>query len=279
MHNNQIHPTAYVEDGATLGKNVTIEPFAVVKKNVILHDNVIIKSFAYIDGYTEVGEGTVIYPSASIGTKTQDKKYRGEKTYVKIGKRCEIREFVTVNSSCGEESQVVIGDDVLIMAYSHVAHDCVIGNKVILTNNASLAGHVTIEENAIIGGMTGIHQHVRIGRHAMIGGMSRITHDIPPYLIGAGIPFKFGGINLVGLKRHNFPIETRQLLSDAFHLLYRSDMKFQEALEYIKNNMEQTPEIVHFYTFCKETSRGLMNDQTKSESESLGAPLAGAGKA
>lgn len=278
MQNNQIHPTAYIEEGATLGKNVTIEPFAVIKKNVILHDNVTIKSFAYIDGYTEIGEGTIVYPSASIGTKTQDKKYRGEKTYVKIGKNCEIREFVTINSSCGEESQVLIGDEALIMAYCHVAHDCVVGNKVILTNNASLAGHVTIEDNAIIGGMTGIHQHVRIGRHAMIGGMSRVTHDVPPYLIGAGIPFKFGGINLVGLKRHNFSMEARQLLGEAFNVLYRSDMKFQDALEYIKNNLEQTPEVINFYTFCKNTSRGLMNDQSKAESESIGTPLT-AGKA
>lgn len=273
MHNNQIHPTAYVEEGAIIGKNVTIEAFAVVKKNVILHDNVTIKSFAYIDGYTEIGADTVIYPSASLGTKTQDKKYRGEKTYVKIGQRCEIREFVTINSSCGEESQVVIGDDVLIMAYCHVAHDCIVGNKVIMTNNASLAGHVTIEESAIIGGMTGIHQHVRIGRHAMVGGMSRITHDIPPYLIGAGSPFKFGGINLVGLKRHNFSMETRKVLGDAFDALYRSDMKLSDALDYIKNSLEQTPEIVHFYNFCVETKRGLMIDQTKSESEALDSPL------
>lgn len=277
MSNNHIHPNAIVETGAVIGKNVTIEPFAVVKANVILHDNVTIKSHAYIDGYTEIGAGTVIYPSASIGTKTQDRKYRGEKTYVKIGERCEIREFATINSSCGEETSVEIGNDSLIMAYCHVAHNCIVGEKVIMSNNATLAGHVIVEDCAIIGGMTPIHQFVRIGRHAMVGGMSRVTHDIPPYLIGAGIPFKFGGINLIGLKRHNFPLQTRQLLSEAFQLLYRSEMKLADALDYIENNLQQTPEVAHFVAFCRDSKRGLMNDQTRSEDEALEPATAGAG--
>lgn len=260
MSNNTIHHTAIVESGAVIGKNVIIEPYAIVKANVILHDNVTIKSYAYIDGFTEIGEGTIIYPSAAIGIKTQDKKFKGEKTYVKIGQRCEIREFVTINSSCGEETSVVIGDDCLIMAYCHVAHNCVVGNRVIMSNNATLAGHVIVEDNAIIGGMTPIHQFVRIGCFAMVGGMSRVTHDIPPYLIGAGIPFKFGGINLIGLKRNNFSLQTRQLLSSAFNLLYRSNLKFVDALDAIENDLENTPEIVHFLNFCKNSKRGLMTD-------------------
>ncbi len=276
-NNKNIHPTAIVEPGAVIGNHVTIESYAIVKSNVVLHDNVTIKSFAYLDGHTEIGEGTTIYPSASIGTKTQDKKYRGEKTYVKIGKRCEIREFTTINSSCGEDTAVEIGDDCLIMAYCHVAHNCSVGSNVIMSNNATLAGHVIVEDFAIIGGMTPIHQFVRIGCHAMIGGMSRVTHDVPPYLIGAGIPFKFGGINLIGLKRRNIPLQTRQLLSDAFHVLYRSGMKFSDALDYIKNDMEQTPEIAHFVEFCLASKRGLMNDQVRSGEQTITDPaMAGA---
>ncbi len=167
--------------------------------HVVLEDYVTIKSHAYMMGIRQWGRNNDLSLS-SIGTKTQDLKYRGEKTFVKIGKRCDIREFVTINSSCQENTTVEIGDNCLIMAYCHVAHNCTVGNHVIMSNNATLAGHVTVEDYAIIGGLTPIHQFVRIGRYAMVGGLSRVTHDIPPYTIGAGIPYKFGGLNIVGLK-------------------------------------------------------------------------------
>lgn len=260
---SHIHPAAIVEPGAKIGANVTIEPFAVVKANVTLEDHVVIKSHAYIDGYTTIGEGTVVYPSASIGTKTQDLKFRGEKTYVVIGKNCEIREFVTINSSCQEGSVVKVGDNCLIMAYCHIAHNCTVGNRVILSNNATLAGHVTVDDYVIIGGMTPIHQFTRIGRYAMVGGMSRVTHDIPPYTIGAGIPFKFGGLNVIGLKRHQFPLKTRQELSKAFKMVYRSQMRLEEALTCIERELEPLPEIKYWVDFCRQSRRGLMG---------LGAP-------
>lgn len=258
MTKSSIHPTAIIEEGAKIGKGVTVEPYAIVKANVALEDNVVIKSHAYIDGFTTIGEGTVVYPSASIGTKTQDLKYRGEKTFVKIGKNCEIREFATINSSCQENNVVQVGDNCLIMAYCHVAHNCVVGNHVIMSNNATLAGHVTVEDYAIIGGMTPIHQYVRIGKYAMVGGMSRVTHDIPPYTIGAGIPFKFGGLNIIGLKRNNFSLKTRQELAKAFKMIYRLDLNIEEALYRIENELEQIPEILHLLEFCRSSKRGLM---------------------
>lgn len=265
MSKPNIHSTAIIEDGAQIGEDVIIEPYAIVKGNVILRDRVVIKSHAYIDGHTEIGEDSIIYPCASIGTKTQDLKYKGERTFVKIGKKCEIREFVTINSSCGEDTSVEIGDNCLIMAYCHVAHNCIVGNHVIMSNNSALAGHVTVEDFAIIGGMTPIHQNVRIGRNAMVGGFSRVGRDIPPYLIGGGTDFKFGGINLVGLKRHNFPLKTRQLLSDAFRLLYRSNLTVEEALHAIETQIEQIPEVQHFVQFCRNTTRGLMVDHVKAD--------------
>jgi len=263
----QIHPTAIIEEGATLGSGVIIEPYAIVKANVVLEDNVVIKSHAYIDGYTTIGEGTIIYPSASIGTKTQDLKFRGEKTYVKIGKNCEIREFVTINSSCQENSVVSIGDNCLIMAYCHVAHNCEVGNRVIMSNNATLAGHVIVEDNAIIGGLTPIHQFVRIGRNAMVGGMSRVTHDVSPYTIGGGIPYKFGGLNMVGLKRHGFALKTRMELSKVFKLLYRSKLPYEEALMRIEQEVEQLPEVIHWLDFCKKSKRGLLGLQAVNGGE------------
>jgi UDP-N-acetylglucosamine acyltransferase len=258
MQMSNIHPTAVVESGAKLGKNVTIEAYAVVKGTVTLEDNVVIKSFAYIDGYTTIGEGTVIWPSASIGTKTQDLKFRGEKTYVNIGKNCEIREFVTINSSCQEGSVVKVGDRCLIMAYCHVAHNCEIGNQVIMSNGAMLAGHVIVEDYAIIGGMTPIHQFCCIGRNAMVGGLSRVSHDIPPYTIGAGSPYKVGGINLIGLKRKGFSLEERKAIHQAFKLTYRSDLSLADALEAIERQVPMNEHVAHWLSFCRHSKRGLI---------------------
>lgn len=258
MSKSNIHPSAIIEPGAKIGENVTIEAYAVIKGTVVLEDNVVIKSHAYIDGNTTIGEGTVIWPSASIGTKTQDLKFRGEKTYVVIGKNCEIREFTTINSSCQEGSVVKIGDNCLIMAYCHVAHNCEIGNRVIMANNAMLAGHVIVEDHAIIGGLTPIHQFSRIGQHAMVGGLSRITHDVPPYSIGAGIPYKLGGLNLIGLKRHGFSYEIRKDLTKAFKLTYRSGLRLSEALDRIEKEIAPSPHIQHWVDFCRNSRRGLI---------------------
>ncbi len=258
---SNIHPSAIIEPGAVIGENVTVEAYAVVKSTVTLKDGVVIKSHAYIDGNTTIGEGTVIWPSASIGTKTQDLKFRGEKTYVVIGKNCEIREFATINSSCNENSVVKIGDGCLIMAYCHVAHNCELGNRVIMANNAMLAGHVVVEDYAIIGGMTPVHQFSRIGCYSMVGGFSRITHDVPPYTLGAGAPYKLGGLNLIGLKRHGFPIDVRRGLTKAFKLTYRSGLRISAALEIIEDEVDMNPHVRHWIDFCRSSKRGLIGLQ------------------
>ncbi|MEM7174575.1 MAG: acyl-ACP--UDP-N-acetylglucosamine O-acyltransferase [Chlamydiota bacterium] len=265
-----IHPTAIVEVGAKIGKNVEIEPYAIIKGAVTLGDDVVIKSHAYIDGHTTIGDRTTIWPGASIGTKTQDLKFQGEKTFVKIGKDCEIREFVTVNASCGEGSTVSIGDNCLLMAYCHVAHNCIIGNHVIMSNGAMLAGHVTLEDFVIIGGMTPIHQFSRIGRYAMVGGLSRVTSDIPPYTLGAGVPYRIGGLNLIGLKRHRFCYSLRKDLTKAFKLTYRSGYNLDEALERIEKEVDSSPEVEHWLAFCRSSKRGLIGlqkDKTFSDQE------------
>lgn len=269
---SNIHPQAVVEPGAKVGKNVTIEPFAVVKKTVTLEDNVVLKSHVYIDGNTTIGDGTVVWPGASIGTKTQDLKFRGETTYVVIGKRCEIREFVTINSSCQENSTVRIGDECLIMAYCHVAHNCEIGNRVVMSNSAMLAGHVIVEDHAIIGGMTPVHQFSRIGRFAMVGGFSRVSGDVPPYTVGGGIPYKFGGINIIGLKRNKFPLEVRIALSKAFKITYRCGLHLEDAVSQIQKQVDPHKEVLHWIDFCKTSKRGLLGlegvaKQSQSESE------------
>ncbi|MBM3200950.1 MAG: acyl-ACP--UDP-N-acetylglucosamine O-acyltransferase [Chlamydiae bacterium] len=253
-----IDPRAVVDPTVKIGKNVVIEPYAIVKGNAILHDNVVIKSHAYIDGHTEIGKGSVIWPFACIGTKTQDKKFKGERTYVRIGKHTEIREYVTINASCGEETEVVVGDYCLIMAYCHIAHNCIVGNHVIMSNNSTLAGHVTVEDFATIGGMTPIHQFVRIGKYAMVGGMSRVTKDVPPFTIGGGAPYKLGGLNIVGLKRHKFSFDIRKNLTRAFKLTYRNGLTLQEAIEQIQIDIPSSEQIDHWVEFCKDSKRGLI---------------------
>jgi UDP-N-acetylglucosamine acyltransferase len=253
-----IHPTAVIEKGAQIGERCTIEAYAIIKGNVVLGNDVTIKSHVYIDGHTRIGDGTTIWPFASIGTKSQDLKYKGETTYVIIGRNCEIRECATINSSTIEGTSVEIGDNCLIMAYCHVAHNCKLGNRVIMSNNATLAGHVEIEDHVIISGLTAVHQRVRIGCHAMVGGVSRVTHDIPPYTIGAGIPYKMGGLNLVGLKRRQFPLDTRKWLTRAFKLVYRSGLHLDDALATITAENPSLPELEHWVAFCKSSERGLI---------------------
>lgn len=261
MSKTNIHPLAIIESGAQIGNEVTVEAYAIVKKNVILEDHVTIKSHAYVDGNTTIGAGSTLWPFASVGTKTQDRKYRGETTYVVIGKNCEIREFVTINSSTMEGTTVKVGDNCLIMAYCHIAHNCELGNNVIMSNNSLLAGHVIVEDFAIIGGMTPVHQYARIGCHAMVGGMSRVTQDVPPYTVGGGVPYRLGGINRVGLKRRQFPFTTRRALASAFRLLYRSELHLDEALSRIEGEIESLPEVRHFVEFCRNSKRGIIGMQ------------------
>lgn len=257
----KVDRTAVIEKGAKIGKNVTIEPFAVIRSGVTLEDNVVIRAHAYIDGRTTIGENTIVFPSAVIGTKPQHIRFQGESSEILIGKNSVIREFVTINASTDPNFPVRVGERCLIMAYCHIAHNCVIGNRVVMANNATLAGHVTVEDCANIGGMTPVHQFVRIGCYAMVGGMSRVPYDIPPYTIGAGIPYKFGGLNLIGLKRNGFPLETRQQLSRAFRLLFRSGLKPDEALQRSEQELLAIPEVNHWIQFCRATKRGLMGVQ------------------
>lgn len=259
--NINIHPTAIIEEGAQIGENVTVDAYSIVKGTVILEENVTIKAHVYLDGNTTVGAGTTIWPFASIGTQTQDKKFRGEKTFVVIGQNCEIREYVTINSSCQENSVVRVGDHCLIMACCHIAHNCEVGNRVIMANAVNLAGHVIVEDFANIGGMTAVHQFTRIGCYAMVGGFSRVTHDVPPYTVGGGVPYRLGGLNLVGLKRHGFPYEVRKDLTRAFKITYRSGLHLSEALERIQKEIEPNLYIQHWLQFGKASRRGLIDLQ------------------
>ncbi len=253
----KIHDTAIINEGAELGENVEVGPYSVIGSHVRVGDGSTIGSCVLLDGHTTIGKGNIIYHGASIGTPPQDLKFRGETTFVKIGDSNTIREFATVNAAVGEGGATRVGSNCLLMAYSHVAHNCFIGDNVILSNAVNLAGHVTIGDWVILGGMTPVHQFVCIGAHAYIGGGSRIAQDIPPFFKFAGNPPKENGLNSVGLERRGFTLEQMNLLKKAYKLLYRSDLNVTQALERITSELEQTPEITMLVDFIRNSVRGL----------------------
>jgi UDP-N-acetylglucosamine acyltransferase len=227
-----VHPTAIVAPGARLGAGVKIGPFSIVGENVVLHDGVELISHAVIEGHTEIGEGTRVFPFASIGHEPQDRKYEGEPSCVVIGKRCVIREAATINPGTrGGIMETRIGDDCLIMANAHVAHDCVLGNNVILANYVGIAGHCVVGDHVIFGGICVVHQFVRIGSHAFIGAQSMVEGDVIPYGMAVGNRAVLAGLNLVGLRRRGFDREAIHRLRAAYRMIFSSEGTLRERVD------------------------------------------------
>lgn len=256
--NMKIHPTAIVAPDARLEEGVEIGPYSVIGQDVTIGRNTVIGSHAVIDDYTQIGESCRIFQFASIGAPPQDLKFGGEKTRVVIGNFNTIREFVTIHRpTIADIGLTVLGDHNLIMAYCHIAHNCILGSHIIMANAAMLAGHIPVEDWAIISGLTGIHQFTRIGAHCMIGGASAVLKDVPPYTIASGNHAKLFGLNLIGLKRRNFPENVINALKDAYRIVFRSDMILEEALEKARNEVEDCPEVRHFIEFIQESKRSI----------------------
>ncbi|OHB25973.1 MAG: acyl-[acyl-carrier-protein]--UDP-N-acetylglucosamine O-acyltransferase [Desulfuromonadaceae bacterium GWC2_58_13] len=253
-----IHPTAIVHPSAKIAEGVHIGPYTVVGENVSIGAGTVIGPHVVIDGCTEIGRDNRIFQFASVGAPPQDLKYRGAKTTLKIGDRNTIREFVTMH--CGTEDgggETVVGDDNLFLAYSHVAHDCRVGNRVILSNGATLAGHVIVDDHAILSGLCAVHQFTRIGCHAMIAGGAMVAQDVAPYTMAQGDRAKTVGLNLVGLKRRGFSEATVRSIKKAYRLVFRSELKVEEALEQIGKELERSPELDVFVDFIKSSERGI----------------------
>lgn len=256
-----IHPTAVIHPDAELHPTVRVDPYAVIGAGAKIGAHTTIGSHAVIEGLTEIGEHNSIFPGAAIGLEPQDLKYKGGASWVKIGDRNRLREYVTINRATETGEATVIGNDNLLMAYTHVAHNCVIEDEVIIANNVAMAGHVHIESMAVISGVLGIHQFVRIGRMAMIGGMSRITRDVPPYMLVEGNPAKVRSLNLIGLKRRGFTPTDFKQLKKAFRLIYHDSIPLAEAiaqLETLSDN-EHLQYLHHFLRLSiLEGRRGLI---------------------
>jgi UDP-N-acetylglucosamine acyltransferase len=254
-----IHPTAIVSDKAQLGENCFIGPYVVIGDEVALGAGVRVESHAVLDGRTNVGDGTHIYPFASIGLAPQDLKYRGEAAETRIGARNQIREFVTIHRGTeGGGMLTAIGDDCLIMAQAHVAHDCIVGDRVIMANAATLAGHVVVASGANIGAYSGVHQFCRIGREAYVGGYSVVVKDALPFALTVGNHAKCYGLNKEGMRRRNYPRETIAALHHAFHLLLSARLNTTQAVARIRAEITGTPEVDEVVRFIESSTRGVV---------------------
>lgn len=253
-----IHPTAIIDSKADIGSNVEVGPYSIIGANVHIGSGTVIGSHVVIQPHVEIGPDCHIFQYASIGAVPQALKFQGEETYVKIGRGTVIREFATVNRGTGFGGEITeVGEENFLMAYVHIAHDCKTGRNVILANNATLAGHIVIEDFVTVGGLVAIHQFVRIGNYAYIGGKSAVVKDIPPYVIAAGDRAKLHGLNSVGLKRHGFSQETLSSLKKAYRIIFRIGLTLNEAIERVKAEVEQVPEVNDLIKFIKSSERGI----------------------
>jgi UDP-N-acetylglucosamine acyltransferase len=254
----RIHPTAIVERGAELGPGVEIGPYSYVGPHVVLGPGCTVGLHVILEGWTSIGPRCQIHHGAVIGNIPQDLKFRGVPSKVVVGADTTIREYATIHAATEEGEATIVGDRVLLMAYTHIAHNCRLGSSVILANAVNLAGHVRVDDYAIVGGLTPVHQFVAIGAHSFIGGGSRVPQDVPPFVKAAGNPLRACGLNSVGMERRGIPAEVRLELKRAYRILYRSQLNVSRALDRILAELKPYPEVHEFVEFVRSSERGIV---------------------
>ena len=254
---NQISPLAFVHPEAKLGDNNIIGPFCYIDRNTVIGDNNVMQNSVTIHAGARLGNNNEIFPGASIATKPQDLKYRGEETLCEVGDNNSIRENVTISRGTASKGTTIVGNNNLLMENMHVAHDCVLGNNIIVGNSTKFAGEVEVDDNAIISAVVLCHQFCKIGGYVMIQGGCRFSQDIPPYVIAGKEPTRYCGLNLVGLRRRGFSNELITLIHDAYRLLYSKGV-LSEGIEEIKRNLQITPEIKYIIDFVSSSKRGII---------------------
>ena len=254
----RIHPSAMVDPGAELDASVIVGPWSIIGPNVQVGAGTEIGPHVLIEKDTTVGESCRISQGAVLGTDPQDLKYGGEDTRLVVGSRTTIREYATLNRGTAASGETSVGNDCMLMAYSHIAHDSRIGNNVVLANAVNMAGHVLIEDWAIVGGLTAIHQFVRIGTHAFLGGATRCSQDVAPFCRVAGAPAKLYGLNSVGLDRRGFTDEMKRELKKAYRIVFQSSLNISQALARAHEELRIYPEIEHFLSFIEASERGMI---------------------
>lgn len=254
---NQISPLAYVHPEAILGDNNIIGPFCYIDRDTVVGDNNVLQNSVTINVGARIGNGNEIFPGASLSTKPQDLKFKGEITTCQIGDGNSIRENVTISRGTASKGKTIVGNNNLLMENMHIAHDCMVGNNCIVGNSTKFAGEVTIDDNAIISATVLTHQFCKIGSYVMIQGGCRFSQDIPPYIIAGKEPTKYCGINLVGLRRRGFSNELIDSIHEAYRLLYSKGV-LKEGIEEIKKNLQITPEIQYIIDFVESSKRGII---------------------
>lgn len=255
MATRLIHPSAIVDNAAIIGNKVTIGPYSIIEKGVEIGAGTEIGPFVRIIGNTKIGNNCKIYEGVSIGNPPQDVKFKDEPTNVEIGSNNLLKEYVTIHGGAG--TPTVIGNNNFLMCYVHIAHNCKLGNNIIIANATQVSGVVEIEDFAFVSGLCPIHQFVRIGAHCMIAGGYRVPKDVIPYSLAASDPLKIHGLNIVGLRRRNFPAKTIKALRQAFDILLFLKLNTSQALIKIKDTLPHTPEIIHLIKFIENSSRGI----------------------
>jgi len=262
-----ISPLAYISDDVILGKNVKVDPFAVIYEGVTLGDETHVMSNAVIMTGTIIGKKCIIFPGAVIGAIPQDLKFVGEKTTVEIGDNTTIRECVTISRGTKDRWKTVVGKNCLIMAYAHIAHDCILGNNVILANTVQLAGHVEVGDYGILGGLSGVSQFTRIGAHTYIAGNTDINKDVPPFIKAGRTPLSYGGVNSVGLQRRGYTTETINEILEIYRNIYNKGLNISQALEFVDHELPGSVEKETIVNFIKESKRGIIKSSTKGEND------------
>lgn len=262
-----IHPHTYIHPNAKLATNVKIDPFSVIHQNVEIGEGTWIGSNVTIMEGARIGKNCRIFPGAVIAAIPQDLKFEGEKTTVEIGANTTIREFVTINRGSKDKWTTKVGDNCLIMAYSHIAHDCVVGNNCIMSNNTQMAGHVIMGDNAILAGMCAIHQFVQIGQHAFVSGGSLVSKDVPPYIKAGRTPLSYAGVNSVGLKRKGFSLARINQILDIYRIIYNKNLNTSQALHFIEEELPATDERDEIVTFIRDSGRGIIKRFSKGSME------------
>lgn len=258
-----IHPLTYVHPEAKIGANVKIDPFAVVHQDVEIGDGAWIASHATIMDGARIGKNCRIFPGSVISAIPQDLKFRGENTQVIIGDNCTIRESVTINRGTSDKYQTVIGNNCLVMAYSHIAHDCIVGNNCIFSNDTTLAGHITIGDHVILAGLVAVQQFVRIGAHAFVTGGSLVRKDVPPYAKAGREPLSYVGVNSIGLKRRGYDTDTINRILDIYRILYVRGYTVSKATRIIEAEIPVSDERDEILTFIRESTRGIMRGYSR----------------
>ena len=257
-------PLAYIHPGAKIAKNVVIEPFTTISNNVVIGDGTWIGSNVTIMEGARIGKNCNIFPGAVISGVPQDLKFKDEDTTTEIGDNVTIRECVTINRGTTDRMKTVVGDNCLIMAYCHIAHDCIVGSNCIFSNNSTLAGHITIGDNVILAGMTALHQFCSVGNHAFVTGGTLVRKDVPPFVKAGREPISYVGINSVGLRRRVFTTEKIREIQDIYRILYQKNYNNTQAARIIEAEMQATPERDEILQFIKNSHRGIMKGYFKS---------------